>query len=71
MKKAVCRHDHKKAIQVGNVDYMCPWCKELIDPIEWFFMNSFTFVDETPVKKRIGKKVITGRKVKTPKRLGK
>lgn len=45
-KRRHCRHDHKNAIQVGNVDYMCPWCKELIDPMEWFLMNSFTFVDE-------------------------
>lgn len=41
--KAICRHDYKNAIQVGNVDYVCPLCKELLDPFEWFFMNSFEF----------------------------
>ncbi len=40
-----CRHDYKNAIQVGNVDYACPLCKELLDPFEWFLMNSFEFVD--------------------------
>ncbi len=40
-----CRHDYKNAIKVGNVDYACPLCKELLDPLEWFFMNSFEFVD--------------------------
>lgn len=40
-----CRHDYKNAIQVGKVDYACPLCKELLDPLEWFFMNSFEFVD--------------------------
>lgn len=44
-KKAGCRHDYKNAIQVGNVDYVCPLCKELLDPLEWFFMNSFEFVE--------------------------
>ena len=44
-KKKVCRHDYKNAIQVGNVDYLCPLCKELLNPMEWFFMNSFDFVD--------------------------
>ncbi len=43
--KAICRHDYKNAIQVGNVDYVCPLCKELLDPFEWFLMNSFEFVD--------------------------
>ena len=43
-----CRHDYKNAIQVGNVDYVCPLCKELLNPFEWFFMNSFEFVDVTP-----------------------
>ena len=41
----ICRHDYKKAIKVGNVDYVCPLCKELLDPMEWFFMNSFEFID--------------------------
>lgn len=43
--KAICRHDYKNAIQIGNVDYVCPLCKELLDPFEWFLMNSFEFVD--------------------------
>ena len=40
-----CRHDYKNAIQVGNVDYTCPLCEKLLDPFEWFFMNSFKFAD--------------------------
>lgn len=44
-KKAICRHDYKNAIQIGDVDYVCPLCKELLDPLEWFFMNSFEFVE--------------------------
>lgn len=40
-----CLHDYKNAIQVGKVDYACPLCKELLDPMEWFFMNQFEFVD--------------------------
>lgn len=51
-KKPACRHDHKNAIKVGNIDYMCPLCKKLIDPGEWFIMNSFNFVDEMPKKKK-------------------
>lgn len=43
--KPICRHDYKNAIQIGNVDYVCPLCKELLDPFEWFFMNSFEFVE--------------------------
>ncbi len=49
--KVVCRHDYKNAIQIGNVDYVCPLCKELLDPLEWFFMNSFEFIDVTPKEK--------------------
>ncbi|MFH0771675.1 MAG: hypothetical protein V1933_03550 [Candidatus Omnitrophota bacterium] len=49
--KAICRHDYKNAIQIGNVDYVCPLCKELLDPFEWFFMNSFEFVEVTPKEK--------------------
>ncbi len=44
-KSKKCMHDYKNAIQVGNVDYMCPLCQELLDPLEWFIMNSFKFVD--------------------------
>jgi hypothetical protein len=40
-----CLHDYKNAIKIGNVDYVCPLCKELLDPMKWFFMNSFEFVD--------------------------
>lgn len=40
-----CMHDYKNAIKIGNVDYVCPICKELLDPMEWFFMNSFEFVE--------------------------
>jgi len=43
--KVFCRHDYKNAIQIGKVDYVCPLCKELLNPLEWFFMNSFEFVE--------------------------
>lgn len=44
-KKIVCRHDYKNAIKVGNVDYQCALCGKLLDPCEWFLMNSFEFID--------------------------
>ena len=43
--KKLCKHDYKNAIQVGNVDYQCPICGELLDPLEWFLMNHFDFVE--------------------------
>ena len=51
-----CWHDYKHAIQIGNVDFVCPLCKRLLDPMEWFFMNSFKFIDVTPkkVKEKLG-----------------
>lgn len=66
-KKPACRHDHKNAIQIGNIDFVCPLCWKLIDPGEWFLMNSFNFVDVTPKEKQpaIARKQIeskTGRK---------
>lgn len=51
--KVFCRHDYKKAIQVGNMDYVCPLCKELLDPLEWFFMNSFEFAEVDATKEKI------------------
>jgi hypothetical protein len=48
IKKKACMHDYKNAIQMGKVDYMCPLCEKLLDPLEWFFMNSFNFIDVTP-----------------------
>ena len=33
------------AIKIGNVDYACPICKKLLDPLEWFLTNSFEFVE--------------------------
>ena len=44
----ICKHDYKNAIKVGDIDYVCPICKGLLDPNEWFLMNSFEFVDCTP-----------------------
>jgi hypothetical protein len=41
----ICRHDYKNAIRVGNVDYQCPFCGKLLDPKEWFLMNSFEFIE--------------------------
>ncbi len=55
--KAICRHDYKNAIQIGNVDYVCPLCKELLDSFEWFFMNSFEFVDVEALEKKDCKKL--------------
>ena len=43
--KVICRHDYKNAIKVGNVDYQCPLCGILLDPKEWFLMNSFEFIE--------------------------
>lgn len=43
--KMSCKHDYKNAVKVGNIDYQCPLCGKLLDPNEWFFMNSFEFVD--------------------------
>ncbi len=40
-KKIICKHDYKNAIKIGNVDHVCPLCKNLLDPMEWFLMNSF------------------------------
>lgn len=47
-KENICRHDYKNAVQVGKVDHLCPLCKEMLDPAEWFLMNSFEFIDVTP-----------------------
>ena len=59
-KKAVCMHDHKNAIKVGNVDYACQLCGNLLDPLEWFFMNSFEFVDvSVETQKEIGRSVVS------------
>lgn len=59
--KSRCDHDYKNAIQIGEVDYVCPLCKELLDPFEWLLMNNFEFVDVTSVdgtsrKKRCAKR---------------
>lgn len=43
--KITCRHDYKNAIKVGNIDYRCPLCGNLVDPNTWFIMNSFNFID--------------------------
>jgi len=49
----ICRHDYKNAIKVGNIDYKCPLCSMLLDPKEWFFMNSFEFVESFPENRKI------------------
>lgn len=48
-----CLHEYKNAILVGNVDHICPLCKELLDPIEWFFMNQFKFTNVGVHKRKI------------------
>lgn len=51
-----CRHDYKNAIKVGNIDYQCPLCGKLLDPKEWFFMNSFEFIEVFTENKKAAKK---------------
>lgn len=76
--KSPCRHDYKKAIKIGNVDYQCPLCGKVLDPLEWFLMNNFEFVDMVPVNKlpeqKTGKRVVTRKNFlsqsKTKKRIG-
>ena len=55
-KKVICRHDYKNAIKVGSVDYQCPLCGKLLDPKEWFFMNSFEFIEVFSENKKVAKK---------------
>jgi len=50
-KQVSCKHDYKNATQIGTVDYQCPLCGKVLDPLEWFLMNSFEFVDVTVVDK--------------------
>ena len=52
IKRKVCMHDYKNAIPVGRIDHVCPLCKKLLDPLEWFFMNSFNFIDVTPADEK-------------------
>lgn len=54
-----CSHDYKNAVQISPVDYMCPLCKELINPLEWFFVkNGAKFIDVTPKKTKKVKSTI-------------
>ena len=48
--KVVCKHDYKNAIKIGNIDYQCPLCGKLLDPKEWFLMNSFEFIEVPFIK---------------------
>lgn len=54
--KIFCRHDYKNAIKVGNIDYQCPLCDKLLDPKEWFLMNSFEFIEVFPKNKKAAKR---------------
>lgn len=54
--KTICRHDYKNAIKIGNVDYVCPLCRNLLDPMEWFFMNSFEFVEVFTENEKVAEK---------------
>ncbi len=54
-KKEVCSHDYKNAIklEIGNNDFICPLCDEVLDRTEWFFMTHMEslgvkFIDVTP-----------------------
>jgi len=50
--KMKCMHDYKNAVQVRNIDYQCRLCGGLLDPNEWFLMNSFEFIDVGVKKKQ-------------------
>lgn len=50
--KVTCRHDYKNSIQIGSVDYVCPLCKKVLDPLEWFLMNSFEFMEIDVLEKK-------------------
>ena len=54
--KIFCRHDYKNAIKIGNIDYQCPLCGKLLDPKEWFFMNSFEFIEVFTKNKKVAKR---------------
>jgi len=56
--KTICRHDYKNAIKVGNIDYQCPLCGKLLNPNEWFFMNSFEFIEVFQKDTRSKKKLL-------------
>lgn len=45
-------HDYKNAIKISEIDYQCPLCGKLLDPKEWFLMNTFEFVDVSVHNKR-------------------
>jgi len=49
-------HDYKNAIKVGNVDYQCLLCGKLLDPKEWFLMNSFEFIEVFSKNKKVAKR---------------
>jgi len=77
--KIRCRHDYKNAIKVGNIDYQCPLCGEILDSNEWFLMNSFEFIDvdikkeggkvaknaRLELEQKTGKKIVSGDNFKT------
>lgn len=50
--KKRCIHDYKNTIQIGNFDYICPLCKELINPLGWYLVNNLgaAFADVTLAK---------------------
>lgn len=54
--KVICRHDYKNAIKIGNIDYQCSLCDKLLDPKEWFLMNSFEFIEVFPENKKAAKR---------------
>lgn len=43
-----CYHDYKNAIEIGKVDHICPKCKQMLDPFEWFLMVNYSVVDVSP-----------------------
>ena len=67
MSKKFCDHDYKNAIKIGAMDYVCPLCKDIVNPFEWFMVNEYdcVFVDLNPKKedrktpKRLGKSIVT------------
>lgn len=59
MSKKFCDHDYKNAIKIGAMDYVCPLCKDLVNPFEWFMVNEYdcVFVDVT--SKKPDKSIVT------------
>ena len=73
-KKSACRHNYKNAIKVGNIDYQCPLCGKLLDPREWFLMNSFEFIEvfqENKIPAKKGGRIAKNARLELEQKTGK